>query len=375
MPLQNAVNRPTTLAAAGITDGVGTTGNQTLAGTKTFTSSPVIPTPAVTDNSTKAASTAFVVNRSSRYQVHLTHPGAINQTTLNTWTSLVPNLSEVVDTSGIHSGGIITIPQTGIWTVGASLKVEAGAVVTGGGSGLPPCPSPGTPLSYTWSFVQLGYDLGLHLVQESWALVPGTIAYWMAQAHAYDPILYPTLDFGGYETASFSDYGVSYDNLIIDREWPDSQGDQVSLLSQFFLTSSSPTRPSTSNDFNTAYPNAPWRIISVTGANFTSTSLQGFEDDIYCDDGSSGSLITTYPGLSEARIAYKLNSSDGALPLYHTKLAAISPEQHTGLVLGGSFQWVGQLNQNDTLQPQVYVGAASGHFNLSPARFWCHPTY
>jgi hypothetical protein len=223
--------------------------------------------------------------------------------------------------------------------------------------------------------VQLGYDLGLHLVQESWALVPGTTAYWMAQAHAYDPILYPSLDFGGYETASFSDYGVSYDNLILDREWPDSQGDSISLLSQFFLTSSSPTRPSTSNDFNTAYPNAPWRIISVTGANFTSTSFQGFEDDIYCDDGSSGSIITTYPGLSEARIAYKLNSSDGALPLYHTKLAAISPEQHTGLVLGGSFQWVGQLNQNDTLQPQVYVGAASGHFNLSPARFWCHLTY
>jgi hypothetical protein len=57
--------------------------------------------------------------------------------------------------------------------------------------------------------VQLGYDLGLQLVQESWALVPGTTAYWMAQAHAYDSILYPTLDFGGYETASFSDYGVS----------------------------------------------------------------------------------------------------------------------------------------------------------------------
>ncbi len=149
----------------------------------------------------------------------------------------------------------------------------------------------------------------------------------------------------------------------------------INLAFHPFAFDSRPTRPSTSTDFNTAYPNAPWRLVSVTGANFTSTSDQGFEDDIYCDDGSSGSIITTYPGLSEARIAYKLNSSDGALPLYHTKLAAISPEQHTGLVLGGSFQWVGQLNQNDTLQPQVYVGAASGHFNLSPARFWCHLTY
>ena len=374
MPLQNAVNRPSTLAAAGITDGVGTSGNQTISGTKTFNSSPLVPTPAVTDNSTKAATTAFVVNHSNRYQVHLTHPGASNQTALNTWTPLTANLTEVVDTNGIHSGGTITIPYTGIWAVGASLKVEAGAVVTGGGS-LPPCPSSGTPLSYTWSFVQLGYDLGLHLVQESWALVPGTIVYWIAQAHAYDPILYPTLDFGGYQTASFSDYGVFYDNLIIDREWPDSQGDQVSLLSQFFLTSSSPTRPSTSTAFNDTYPNAPWRLVSVTGANFSSTSDQGFENDIYCDDGSSGSIITTYPGISEARIAYKLNSSDGALPLYHTKLAALSPTQNSGLVLGGSFQWLGQLSQNDTLQPQVYVGANSGQFNLSPARLWCYPAY
>jgi hypothetical protein len=230
-------------------------------------------------------------------------------------------------------------------------------------------------LSYTWSFVDLGYDVGMALRNEPWALVPGTIAYWMAQATAFDPVLYPSLDFGGYEMVGFASDGVYYDHLIIDRAWPDSQGDSISLVSQFFLDSSSPTRPATSTAFDNNYPNAPWRLVSVTGNGFTSTSDQGFEDDIYCDDGSSGSSIITYPGLSEARIAYKLNSSDGALPLYHTKLAAISPEQHTGLVLGGSFQWVGQLNQNDTLQPQVYVGATSGSFNLSPARFWCHPTY
>jgi hypothetical protein len=154
-----------------------------------------------------------------------------------------------------------------------------------GGNGLPPCPPAGTALSYTWSFVDLGYDIGLHLMQESWALVPGTIAYWMAQANAYDPILYPTLDFGGYQIVGFSDYGVGYDNLIIDRAWPDSQGDQISLLSQFFLISDTPTRPSTSTDFNDAYPNAPWRIISVTGLDFSSTSDQGFENDTYCDPG------------------------------------------------------------------------------------------
>jgi len=39
------------------------TGNQTVAGTKTFNSSPVVPTPSTSDNSTKAASTAFVNNK------------------------------------------------------------------------------------------------------------------------------------------------------------------------------------------------------------------------------------------------------------------------------------------------------------------------
>lgn len=36
------------------------TGNQTIAGTKTFSSSPVLPTPSSSDNSTKGATTAFV---------------------------------------------------------------------------------------------------------------------------------------------------------------------------------------------------------------------------------------------------------------------------------------------------------------------------
>ncbi|MEE6207602.1 MAG: hypothetical protein VZR95_06075 [Alphaproteobacteria bacterium] len=38
-------------------------GNQTIADTKTFSSSPVVPTPANSDNSTKAASTAYVNNK------------------------------------------------------------------------------------------------------------------------------------------------------------------------------------------------------------------------------------------------------------------------------------------------------------------------
>jgi hypothetical protein len=47
--------------ASTVTNGVYTTGDQTIAGVKTFSSSPVVPTAAVNDNSTNAASTAFVV--------------------------------------------------------------------------------------------------------------------------------------------------------------------------------------------------------------------------------------------------------------------------------------------------------------------------
>lgn len=47
--------------AASVTNGVYTTGNQTIGGTKTFSSSPIVPTASLNDNTTKAASTAFVV--------------------------------------------------------------------------------------------------------------------------------------------------------------------------------------------------------------------------------------------------------------------------------------------------------------------------
>jgi hypothetical protein len=47
--------------AATVTNGVYTTGAQSIAGVKTFSDSPVVPTASVNDNTTKAASTAFVV--------------------------------------------------------------------------------------------------------------------------------------------------------------------------------------------------------------------------------------------------------------------------------------------------------------------------
>lgn len=55
-----AADARTALGAAADADVVKLTGTQTIAGTKTFSASPVVPTPATSDNSTKAASTAWV---------------------------------------------------------------------------------------------------------------------------------------------------------------------------------------------------------------------------------------------------------------------------------------------------------------------------
>jgi hypothetical protein len=49
--------------ATTVTNGVYTTGGQTIAGVKTFSSSPVVPTPTAGDNSTKVATTAFVTTK------------------------------------------------------------------------------------------------------------------------------------------------------------------------------------------------------------------------------------------------------------------------------------------------------------------------
>ncbi|MCT7650932.1 phage tail protein [Aliarcobacter butzleri] len=58
--VNTAGNQNTTGNAATVTNGVYTTGNQTIGGVKTFSSSPIVPTPTSSDNSTKVATTAFV---------------------------------------------------------------------------------------------------------------------------------------------------------------------------------------------------------------------------------------------------------------------------------------------------------------------------
>lgn len=53
-------------------------GNQTIAGTKTFSSSPIIPTPAVSDNTQKGATTAYINNK---FQIVSSLPASPNADT------------------------------------------------------------------------------------------------------------------------------------------------------------------------------------------------------------------------------------------------------------------------------------------------------
>lgn len=93
------------------------TGDQTLAGTKTFSSSPLVPTPATGDNSTKAASTAFV--KAQNYLI-------ANQTitfTGDATGSGSTNVALTLANSGVAAG---TYPKV---TVDAKGRVTAGAAL------------------------------------------------------------------------------------------------------------------------------------------------------------------------------------------------------------------------------------------------------
>lgn len=78
--------------AATVTNGVYTSGDQTIAGTKTFSSSPVIPTPISTDNSTKAATTAFVKTAIGVLLSNLYPVGSLYITTNNSATCPLASL-------------------------------------------------------------------------------------------------------------------------------------------------------------------------------------------------------------------------------------------------------------------------------------------
>lgn len=105
---------------------VGLTGNETVAGVKTFSSSPIAPTPTTGDNTTKVATTAFVASALvNRMQYSLTA------------TQTASGLS--VDFTGIPSWAKrITVQYTGLSTNGSVnpvLQIGSGALKTTGYQG------------------------------------------------------------------------------------------------------------------------------------------------------------------------------------------------------------------------------------------------
>ena len=84
-------------------DCVKLTGNQTVAGTKTFSSSPVVPTPSDSDNSTKAATTAFVENSFlGKLITKLASNAAVSISSLNTSSVFYRLLSWALTASGVQ---------------------------------------------------------------------------------------------------------------------------------------------------------------------------------------------------------------------------------------------------------------------------------
>lgn len=117
--------------ASTVTDGVYTTGNQTIAGVKTFSSSPVVPTAAVNDNTTNAASTAFVVAQIADDAPTKTGTGASG-----TWGIDITGNAATATTATTVSNGAITAAKLDGGQSGAApvFGARAWGVIDGSGT-------------------------------------------------------------------------------------------------------------------------------------------------------------------------------------------------------------------------------------------------
>lgn len=104
--------------AGTVTNGVYTTGNQTIAGTKTFSASPLVPNVGtMTDNSQKAASTKFVLDiLKAVYPVGSVYIGTQStcpiQSLFGTWTLVSTSLIKSVNASAPVVGNGMTLGLT-----------------------------------------------------------------------------------------------------------------------------------------------------------------------------------------------------------------------------------------------------------------------
>jgi len=135
------VSTPTTSAiAAAKADCVQLTGNQTVAGIKTFSSSPVVPTAATGTNNTQAASTAFVqlslaaggaTSRSLVVEVRNQSGATMTAGTvvyINGATGNLPTIAKALGTGDATSAQTIGLVQTSIANNGTGLVVIRGIV-------------------------------------------------------------------------------------------------------------------------------------------------------------------------------------------------------------------------------------------------------
>lgn len=91
------------------------TGDETKAGVLTFTSSPIVPTPAFGDNSTKTATTAFIKTKGVEYSSNLTY--------LTSATLTVSDVGKYVVLAQNTTTETLTLPSTVATPVGATLTV------------------------------------------------------------------------------------------------------------------------------------------------------------------------------------------------------------------------------------------------------------
>ena len=96
------------------------TGDETIAGIKTFSSSPVLPTPASSDNSTNAATTAFV-----KAQGYTSNTGTITGITMNNinkGTSGVINLGTVATSDTKTTAGASSDSSNKLYIIGSQYQ-------------------------------------------------------------------------------------------------------------------------------------------------------------------------------------------------------------------------------------------------------------
>jgi len=87
-----------------------------------LTGTPTAPTAGSSDNSTQVATTAFVTARNNRHMVYATMGVNSGDTNVNDWVNLTAG--DTIDTDGIHSNGVITIPYTGYFEFGMQGRVS-----------------------------------------------------------------------------------------------------------------------------------------------------------------------------------------------------------------------------------------------------------